>query len=388
LLKAPHQSPESSPFRVRLACSAAEFTALAPDWDRLLASSPANSVFLTSAWLRAWLDTYAVGISVLVPQVWSRGRLVAAAAFQARNGKVEFIGKGRSDYLDILVDSGLDDQDATLAIASMLDAARSATPRFRCFIFQRVPVESGTMARIQRLTPKFHTTRQGQEVAPTMEMSAAPEALRKKSLRRHERGLQKLGRVQVETYTRASEILPRLDKFFDQHVRRRAGTAQSSLFLQDASRDFYRQLTRNLDPTGYLRYTEVRLDGRLVAAHFGFFDGNRFTWYKPAFEPELSEHSPGEVLLKVLIERASAENAAEFDFTIGDEAFKARFATRVRDIAQLHVTDSRIRHWNLRAKLAFTRILRSWMGAERFRSLKQSLSQSWRSSTHPSIRHE
>ncbi|MFO1378451.1 MAG: GNAT family N-acetyltransferase [Steroidobacteraceae bacterium] len=363
--------PSAARLQVTVTRSVGGFASLAREWDRLLACSATNSVFLSSGWLRAWLDVYAGDAEILIPQVRRDGALIAAAAFHVRHGIIEFVGKGRSDYLDILLDTALETEQADLATAALLDTARAAVKGFRCFNFQRIPVESGTMARLLRLTPRYFTLRRGAEVAPSMGMHAAPEALRKKSLRRHERGLQKLGQLHVETFTHATDILPRLDGFFEQHVRRRADTDHPSLFLENANREFYRKLVQNLDGTGCLRYTELRLDGRLAASHLGFFDGARFTWYKPAFDPALAQHSPGEVLLKVLIERACADRAVEFDFTIGDESFKSRFATQVRDIAQLHVTDSHARDWLLRARMHCTRALRNVVGTKHFNRIRR-----------------
>ena len=50
-----------------------------------------------------------------------------------------------------------------------------------------------------------------------------------------------------------------------------------------------------------------------------------------------ARHSPGEVLLRQLLIAAMAENAEVFDFGLGDEAFKSRFATHV----------CRVRNWGL-----------------------------------------
>lgn len=340
------------------------------EWDQLLATSAANTVFLTSGWLRAWLETYGREANLLIPQIRKSGRLVAAAAFQESKGVIEFIGKGRSDYLDLVLSRELESDAASAAMTALLDAARAATEGFRCFVLQRVPVENGTPARLQQARSRYVTTRKGTELAPTMEMFAAKEKLAKKSLRRHEQGLQRLGQLRTDTFTCANDISPRLSEFFDQHVRRWNGTPYPSLFLDDKNREFYRRVTQYLDPAGWLRFTEVRLDGRLVAAHFGFFHANRFTWYKPTFDPELARYSPGEVLLKRLIERADAEEATEFDFTIGDEAFKRRFSTKVREIAQLHITDSRMRAYGLRMRLALARTLRFVLGTKLFERLK------------------
>ena len=60
-----------------------------------------------------------------------------------------------------------------------------------------------------------------------------------------------------------------------------------------------------------------------------------------AYDVELAKLSPGDVLLKRLFEQAQAEDAQSFDFTIGEEPYKLRFATDVRQIVSLHVTDSR-----------------------------------------------
>jgi CelD/BcsL family acetyltransferase involved in cellulose biosynthesis len=65
--------------------------------------------------------------------------------------------------------------------------------------------------------------------------------------------------------------------------------------------------------------------------------------YKPSYEPEFAKSSPGQVLLKHLFEVARDEKADEFDFTVGNETYKSRFATKRRDVIDVHLTDSRMR---------------------------------------------
>jgi CelD/BcsL family acetyltransferase involved in cellulose biosynthesis len=334
-------------------------------WDQLLAHSQANTIFLTSGWLRAWAETYGQGARLLIPQIWRKGQLIAAAAFQHSNGIITFAGIGPSDYLDIAVDPTLDSHTASSVITELLDAARTATPHFRCFWLERIPLENGTFARLSAPGSRYYVTRLGGVQAPSMDMSAATEKLQKKSLRRHERAFERQGNVQTETFTHAAEILPRLHEFFDQHVRRWLDTSSPSLFTTDTARAFYTTLTRYLDKTDWLRFTDIRLDGRLAAAHFGFFYAGRFIWYKPTYEPALAKHSPGEVLLKRLIEKAQADNATEFDFTIGEEAFKYRFATKVRDVVTLHITDSFLGAAIRRARSAIGRRLRRYSDSVR-----------------------
>lgn len=313
------------------------------EWDQLLQSSQTDSVFLKAAWLRAWANSIGRSTKIIVASVRNHGVLVAAATFVEDRGVVEFAGKGPSDYSDILISSKLDDADAKVALEKLLSATRTKVGRFRHFLLTRIPEESRTLSIIAELAPQFIVFPTKIVVAPTMEMVAAKTALRKKSLRRHERGLERMGNLVVETYSTEEKIEPLLDLFFEQHIERWRHTNSPSLFLDNRNRSFYRNVVRNLDDTGCLRFTTVSLDGRIIAAHFGFYYAGRFTWYKPTFDPALSRRSPGEVLLKKLIEQAMVDGAVEFDFTIGNESFKQRFATKNRNIMSIQVTDSKLR---------------------------------------------
>lgn len=112
----------------------------------------------------------------------------------------------------------------------------------------------------------------------------------------------------------------------------------TSQFVDDAQRRLFRKIVERLSPTGWLRFTEVRLDGRLAAAHLGFFHEGRFIWYKPTYEPDLASLSPGNVLIRRLFLLARDEGAREFDFTIGGEEFKSRYASGEREVVDLYLT--------------------------------------------------
>jgi CelD/BcsL family acetyltransferase involved in cellulose biosynthesis len=335
--------------------------ALAAQWDALLTQSDANIVFLTSGWLRAWHETLGRDATVLFGQVRHHGQLVGAAAFQVAQGVIEFAGKGPSDYSDFIIRESIDDVLRGEIIARLLQLAKRETPRFRHFKLGRLQPESKTAFSISEHAHGLHATAIGPVEAPFMDMCLVEDRLRKKSLRRHERGLERQGTVTTETLTTADEILPLLDAFFfDQHVARWKSVGIESLFTQTVSRDFYRAVTRRLGATGQLRFTVIRLAEAPIAAHFGFLQAGRFIWYKPSYEPTLSKLSPGEVLIKRLMEQAKHESAREFDFTIGSEPFKFRFASGVRVTRYLHVTDSRFAACARRGRALARRTLR-WL---------------------------
>jgi CelD/BcsL family acetyltransferase involved in cellulose biosynthesis len=309
------------------------------DWDALAQSAIPASVFNTSGWLYAWAATKAVE-PLLAVRVRCADRLVAAAAFEAGRDGIRFAGRGASDYADVMLAPELSDEAAIEALRQVLLAASEASPNAHHFDLRRMPPDSRA-ARLLEHTGFFVTFAPGVE-APWMCMSAAPEKLKKKSLVRHERGLAKRGTLECATWRRADDILPRLEAFFLLHVKRWRDTPSASLFLREDNRRFYELVTEHLGPRGVLRYTEIHLDAHLVAAHYGFSWLGRFTWYKPCFDPDLAKLSPGEVLIKRLIELAQTEQATCFDFTIGNEAFKHRLATEVPCVVNAHVTRSRL----------------------------------------------
>jgi len=109
--------------------------------------------------------------------------------------------------------------------------------------------------------------------------------------------------------------------------------------------------------SGWLRFTVLQLDGKMIAAHLGWLYAGRFYWYKPTFKISLKKYSPGQVLLKRAIEQAIAENALEFDFLLGNEAYKNRFATKERELVWLEIDTSWLA---ATAKRVRQRISRKW----------------------------
>lgn len=323
---------------------------LSPDgeWDQLLSASNQPTVFLTSAWLRAVRDVLHPDSPLIAPVAYQDGRLVAAGLFVADNGTVQFLGTGPCDYLDMLTHASLTDERALECKRTLLRTVMEATPGVRRCLLKNVRQESTTC---ELEGDGFYVTVLRQTPAPAMAMTAVDEALSKKSIRRHFNKLSKMGELTAHTFTSADEVVPRLDGFFDQHVARWSDSPWPSLFVDPVHRRLFAALAKELGQAGLLRFNEIRLDDQLIAAHFGTMYAGVFTWYKPSYDPELAKLSPGEVLLKSLFERACDEGATEFDFTIGDEAFKSRFATTCQSVVDLHVTNSRLAAARLRARL-------------------------------------
>ena len=329
---------------------------LVEGWDELLCCTKSDFVFLTSAWLRSWHQTLGQSRDLILPTVHRDNRLVAAAAFYDDGGVVRFAADDRADYGDVLLHESLNENEKVDAVEELLGKAKAQTGTFKHFMLNRVRDSSPLMRALSR-SGRWHASLPYSTVAPAMSMQVVDEKLKKKSLRRHENGLKRRGTLTFEVYTRPDDIAVRLDDFFAQHIDRWAASTSPSLFNHVGNQEFYRALVSDLGSTGSIRFAELRLDGVLVASHFGFFHAGTFTWYKPTYDPALAKHSPGEVLIKRLLEAAQNEGADLFDFTIGNEAFKSRFATEVEAVHNLYVTDSKFYSYLRDARIAVKSML-------------------------------
>ena len=304
----------------------------AREWQRLLQRSAVNEVFLTWQWQRSWWESYGCGRLLLV--VAERdGQAVALAPLYADSGMIFFAGSKLADYLDFIGD--ISDSEV---LEALLGTARECISDFVGFRFYKVLESSPTTAGLQKAAESLGLKwSEGKSwPAPALDLAVQIEpgkaVTEKRSLVRHERYFRREGSVKVWHLSDGEAIRPHLGEFFEQHIARWANTSSPSTFLDPAVRNFFETLTRVAACTGWLRFTRIEWEGRVIAFHFGFCYRGSYLWYKPTFAIDLARRSPGEVLLRQLLLAAIAEGATVFDFGLGDEPFKHRFATRIRRV--------------------------------------------------------
>ena len=311
-------------------------------WNALVSRGGTDAIFLTWEWQKAWWDSFERrGLLLLGAE--RDGQLVAIAPFFAEEGMIYFVGSGGSDYLDF---AGA--ISAPEVLDGLLTCARNSVPEFIGFRFFHLTDRSPTaeLLRASALRLGLVSREEGVQPAPATQLgtdSAADRALtQKKSLLRHEAYFRRSGPLEVLHHSTAEEIGPHLDEFFQQHIARWSATPHPSLFHDARQRSFYRTVTQYASSAGWLRFTRIAADGRPIAFHFGFVYHGSFMWYKPTFAIDLARHSPGEVLLRQLLLRAIEESAHTFDFGLGDEPFKQRFATHTQSVRDfgLYATDA------------------------------------------------
>jgi CelD/BcsL family acetyltransferase involved in cellulose biosynthesis len=337
--------PDHRTIRIRCVRDFAELAAAKAQWDALLARADDPTVFQTFEWQASWWSVFGEDFRPFVLWAEDDGGLIGLAPLMlaerrclgCRRRVAHFIGLHAADYCDFIID-----RDRPEVLAMMLAWLSAHADHWDVLDLRNI---QGNARSLEVVVDHF--ARHGTPVetrhwgeAPTHlfgDGQADRDLLRKKSLRRHWNYWQRQGRLTCSTLTTAAEIGGHLDGFFRQHVERWGQTPTPSVFLDPRQRRFHHELVRRLAPTGHLRFAVVALDDRPLAYHLGFEFAGRFLWYKPTFDSTHARHSPGEVLLKYLLEEAHGRTLLEFDFGPGEEAFKYRFSNQVRPIRSVHV---------------------------------------------------
>ena len=296
-------------------------------WNALLGTGSGNVIFMTHQWQRVWWEVFGRG-TLLIIIAEQEEKVIAIAPLFSDGGMIFFVGSGGSDYLDFI-----GDYSDPAVLPNMLRLAKESVSVFLGFRFYHVREDSSTKELIfaAERENQWRAFDEGELPAPFLDIKRFPDraeaATNKKSLKRHEAWFAKNGGFFFEHFTESKDILLHLPLFCEQHIKRWESTPYPSLFLDPQQVLFYRRITEVFSGTGWLRFTRIIWKGNAIAYHFGFLYARSFLWYKPTFDIALAKHSPGEVLLRQLLLFAITEGADRFDFGLGDESFKERFAT-------------------------------------------------------------
>lgn len=335
------------------------------DWNSLLAVNSVNEIFLSYEWFYSWCQAFQSGYTSLILLGWDGEELVGIAPLlikKVRNRRTRFRSLrflAQGDYADFIAKP----ETQKSFLRSVFDYLWQIRREWDVLELYNIPDYSRTLQDIKDIPNglKLDLNIEKNIACPTMMINNDPEfaqsCLRKKSMIRHYKYFNSNGDLSFQKIAGQSEIKKQLSPFFQQHIERRKLAEGESLFIHQEAQDFYHRLVENL-PSEWLDFSEVIFNGDTVAYHFGFLYNQKYVWYKPTFNVAYAKRSPGEVLLRFLIENVLKQGVKEFDFTIGDEPFKQRFSNLVRYNYKIELLSNNwIKYWwkllDLLKKLSF-----------------------------------
>jgi CelD/BcsL family acetyltransferase involved in cellulose biosynthesis len=293
--------------------------------------------FLSEGWARCWLETlggdaeaYSLELPGAPPMLLAGRRREGFRVLRPAGGDI-------ADYEELPLGEQAGG-DALVVLEGVLEDVRCDT-----FMLAHVPAGSATFAWARRLQEDTGHKRmlifprgEAFEVELAHSWEEQQSRFRKKLVadtNRCERRLgEELGELEVERVTESDAIAATVDFIAHHHRRRHNSLGRYSFFERPEVRAFYGALAQRCANDERLHVTRLKAGGRVTAAHLGFDSQDRFLYYLPTFDGELSRYSPGRVLAFWLVRDAIERRRAVFDLGLGDEPYKREFGPR--EVAQ------------------------------------------------------
>jgi CelD/BcsL family acetyltransferase involved in cellulose biosynthesis len=159
----------------------------------------------------------------------------------------------------------------------------------------------------------------------------------RQQVRRKERALVEGQGAVFRATASPDEVTRDVATFFRLHAARWDGREGGSTITSPTVHAFHSDFAAAALERGWLRMSFLEVDGTAVAALYAWRIGGRYAYFQAGFDPAWAERSVGLVLMAHTVRSAISEGADEYDLLLGDETYKARFATDERAVETLVV---------------------------------------------------
>jgi CelD/BcsL family acetyltransferase involved in cellulose biosynthesis len=312
-------------------------------WRRLAQSR--GNAFVSPEWYLAALEWLHPGAEPVVGVVFSDGEIVGVlplleADRGRRSSRVFSPGPHLADVFQPVAEAGREDH-VVEALAPVL--AERLGSRCRVDLGRVYAGAAWWRGLAGSWAGPMAAVAQPEEILPFASLSgldwdsylAGRSRQLRNQVRRKMRTLQRDHRVRLRRSSTEAEASSDLETLFRLHDARWSDRPDPSAIQAPETRRFHREFALAAQRLGWLRLFLLEVDDEPVAAWYGWRLGDRYSYYQAGFDPGWSRYSVGFLMLAETVREAIAEGAAEYDFLLGDEAFKARFATGERHGCQV-----------------------------------------------------
>ena len=328
------------------------FSALASEWNDLLARSRYDTFFLTHEWQSVWWQQ--LGAGELWILAFYRGendqrnpssspavprQLVGIAPFylsEHKRGKwagkrsLQLVGCVEvSDFLDIVIAAGWEKE----VYYCLLDWLQSEeAPAWDYLDLCNLPEDSLSYKALPSIfrDAGLRVEVDQEDVAPHVHLPARYEnyLLQIDKKQRHEiRRKQRRVERELDVGFTLVQSMDALQEAMDEFLRlQRMSRPDKESFMTPHMERFFRVMAGRMLEAGHLHLSFLSLNGENAAALLAFEYKKELLLYNSGYDTEKwAGYSPGWVLLGYVIQHAIARGIEVFDFLQGDEEYKYRF---------------------------------------------------------------
>ncbi|KAA3605783.1 MAG: GNAT family N-acetyltransferase [Planctomycetota bacterium] len=282
----------------------------ADSWQALLDRSPEFTFFQSPDWLIPWAKHEAGDRRLFLVVAERDGRWIGGLPLALGPGnlgrwkmrKLEFAGAPWFNHIEI---PAADDQDRRDTLQALLDWSRKQMRSWTALELSELAHDGPTRRIWKDLCASQGNFLFEQQVAssPTLDLEAFHQAGGKFSknlrsqLNRSRRRLEEEGALEMRLFLPQSS---ELDRLFEECLEIEQGSWKgeqgTGIMDPQGAGAFFRELWQRLAPKQQLAMATLRVDGRLLAYHWGFKEENRFHSYTLAHRPEYNQKGPGTLL--------------------------------------------------------------------------------------------
>jgi CelD/BcsL family acetyltransferase involved in cellulose biosynthesis len=319
-------------------------------WNDLVFRMERPEVFFTHQWALAASRAFLNSTCPLLVLVYESERLVGLAAMATHRDSPDaafFLTASTADYCDIV-----SEPDARASVLAAVLAEMNKL-KVRDLVLANVPAESHTLSALARQARDhgFHLHQRPAYDCGMISLGDKEQRLnvlrnvkRKKNERRGLKKLGQLGPVRL-THLQNGQTESGLESIFRTQISRFLTTNRRSPLLRPERRFFLAELGKLLSSAGWLKVSQLEVNGRPVAWNYGFRFADSWFWYLPALDVDYEEPSPGCCLLRLLTEEACADPSVKrLDLGLGIEAYKKRFSNAISSTRYVRLSASLPRH--------------------------------------------
>lgn len=324
---------------------------LSETWNTMVLAMENPEVFFTYQWALAASRGFQPQLSTRLFLVYDVDQLVgiAALAVDPRAPRAAFfLTSSTADYCDVVSTP----ENRKAVVFALLEEIRNLG--LSDLVLANVPANSATLQELPGVagSHRFYVTSRtayncgvvqlgGEEERGALLRSLANKGREKRALKK----LTTLGSVKVIHLTEPEQIGASLESIVSAQISRFLASNRVSPLVGPERRTFLRYLSDLLSHSGWLKISQLEIDGRPVAWNYGFRFGGSWFWYLPTFQMEYEHVSPGSCLLRLLVEEGARDTSLQWlDLGLGDEPYKERFANKSRQTRYVHLSRGYSRH--------------------------------------------
>jgi CelD/BcsL family acetyltransferase involved in cellulose biosynthesis len=343
---------DSMPLQVRTVRTWNELEAIRPAWEEILQGATGLTIFSTLEWLGAWWKAYGKDKELMAP-VFSNSHDEIVGVFPLytdfvkpelpfRVRRLRFVGDGSedSDNLDLIIRGGHE----TSCIQALLSWLGS-NPHWDICELNTLPMDSAALpSLISELKTRRWTQRRLERPRSTISLPDTWENYLQQTISRKEgrkisyysNRLQKRFEVSITKCDNSQALPASLAALFELHQKRWRMRGGPGAFATAQRRELYYNMAALFLERGWLEFWILRLDGRPVAAQYGFRYRNAVYSLQEGFDPEYSADRLGYVLRAHVLQILIGQGARQYDFLGGEDPSKDRWGAQVGSYADIH----------------------------------------------------